>query len=49
MIFMEHEDKERTVTYGPIAKQWLCKQRPLIGNARNMHATIEERGYAIRF
>jgi hypothetical protein len=34
------------VAYRPVAKQWLCKQRPLLGNARNMHVTIEERVYA---
>jgi hypothetical protein len=26
------------VTYKPVAKRWLCKQRPLLGNARNIHA-----------
>jgi hypothetical protein len=26
------------VAYRPIVKQWLCKQRPLLGNARNIHA-----------
>jgi hypothetical protein len=25
-----------------IAKQWLCKQRPLLGSARNRRTTIEE-------
>jgi hypothetical protein len=26
------------VTFRPVAKRWLCKQRPLLGNARNMYA-----------
>jgi hypothetical protein len=26
------------VTYRPVAKRWLCKQRPLLGNARNIHS-----------
>jgi hypothetical protein len=30
-----------TVAYRHIDKRWLCKQRPLLGNALNMHATIE--------
>jgi hypothetical protein len=38
-----------TVAYRPIAKQWLRKQRPLLGNARNMQATIERRVYSNRF
>jgi hypothetical protein len=25
------------VTYRPVAKHWLCKQRPLLDNARNIH------------
>jgi hypothetical protein len=36
---------KNTVTYSPISKQLLCKQRPLLVNARNMHATIEERRF----
>jgi hypothetical protein len=31
------------VTYGLVASHWLCKQRPLLGKARNLHATIEKR------
>jgi hypothetical protein len=26
------------VAYRPVAKQLLCEQRPLLGNARNIHA-----------
>jgi hypothetical protein len=26
------------VAYRPVAKQWLCKQRSLLGNAGNMYA-----------
>jgi hypothetical protein len=26
-----------TVVYRPFAKRWLCKQQPLLGNARNVH------------
>jgi hypothetical protein len=26
------------VAYRPVAKQWLSKQRPLLGSARNIHA-----------
>jgi hypothetical protein len=26
------------VAYGPVAKLWLCKQRPLLGNIYNIHA-----------
>jgi hypothetical protein len=26
------------VAYRPVAKRWLCKQRPLLGNASNIHA-----------
>jgi hypothetical protein len=26
----------------PVAMRWLRKQRPLLGNARNMHTTVEE-------
>jgi hypothetical protein len=32
-----------TVAYRSVAKQWLGKQRPLLGNAHNMQATIKER------
>jgi DNA-directed RNA polymerase beta' subunit len=28
------------VTYRPVAKWWLCKQRPLLGNARNNRRTV---------
>jgi hypothetical protein len=31
------------VAYRPVAKQRLCKQRPLLGNARNMHARYNRR------
>jgi hypothetical protein len=34
------------VTYRPVVKRWFCKQRPLLGNAYNMHATTEQRSYA---
>jgi hypothetical protein len=30
---------ERIAAYRPVAKQWLCKQRPLLGNARNTYTT----------
>jgi hypothetical protein len=26
------------VAYRPVAKQWICKHRPLLDNARNIHA-----------
>jgi hypothetical protein len=26
------------VAYRPVARRWLCKQRPLLGNAHNIHA-----------
>jgi hypothetical protein len=26
------------VAYRPVAKQWLHKQQPLLGNSRNIHA-----------
>jgi hypothetical protein len=29
--------KKSIVAYRPVAKQWLSKQRPLLGNVRNMH------------
>jgi hypothetical protein len=29
--------------YGPVAKRWLCKHLPLLGNGRNIHA-ISNRG-----
>jgi hypothetical protein len=32
--------------YKPVARQRLCKQRPFLCNARNMHITIERRRYA---
>jgi hypothetical protein len=35
------------VVYRPVAKQGLCKQRPLLGNDCNMHATIEKQDYAV--
>jgi hypothetical protein len=31
------------VAYRPVAKQWLSKQRPLLGNARNIHACSNRR------
>jgi hypothetical protein len=31
---------ENIVAHRPVAKQWLCKQRPLLGNDRNAHARI---------
>jgi hypothetical protein len=31
------------VTYRLVAKRWLCKQRPLLGNARNIHARNNRR------
>jgi hypothetical protein len=37
------------IAYRPDAKQWLCKQRPLLRNALNMQATIERRGFVTRF
>jgi hypothetical protein len=30
---------QNIVAYGPIAKKWLGKQRPLLGNIRNIHAS----------
>jgi hypothetical protein len=30
------------VAYRPVTKLWLCKQRPLLHNARSIHTTIEE-------
>jgi hypothetical protein len=34
------------VAYRPVAKQWLCKHRPLLGNVRNIHPrTIQERRF----
>jgi hypothetical protein len=27
-----------TVVYRPVVKRWLCKQRPLLGNIRSIHA-----------
>jgi hypothetical protein len=32
-----------SVTYIPVAKRWLCKQRLLLGNARNIHARNNRR------
>jgi hypothetical protein len=32
-----------TVAYRPIAQQWLCKHRPLLGNVRNIHARNNRR------
>jgi hypothetical protein len=45
-IYGPHSERLRTiyeciVAYRPVAKRWLCKQQPLLGNARNMHATVE--------
>jgi hypothetical protein len=37
------EEIVNIVAHRPVAKQWLCKQRPLLRNVRNIHATIEER------
>jgi hypothetical protein len=37
---------DNIVVYRPVAKQWLCKQRPLIGNDRNI---VKRWGYATRF
>jgi hypothetical protein len=34
---------KNTVAYRPVAKRWLCKQRPLLGNARNIHARNNRR------
>jgi hypothetical protein len=31
--------RESIVAYGPVTEQWLCKQRPLLGNACNIHAS----------
>jgi hypothetical protein len=28
------------VAYRSVVKQWLCKQRPLLGKAHNTHVTI---------
>jgi hypothetical protein len=28
----------------PVAKKLLFKQRPLLGNVRDIHATVEQRG-----
>jgi hypothetical protein len=38
------------VTYKPVAKRWLCKQRPLLGNARNIIACNNRRNvfYVVR-
>jgi hypothetical protein len=33
---------ELIILYTPVVNLWLCKQRQLLGNARNMKATIEE-------
>jgi hypothetical protein len=38
-----------TVAYRLVAKRWLCKQRPLLGNARNIHVRTGQRCYATRF
>jgi hypothetical protein len=27
------------MAYGSVTKQWLCRQRPLLGNVRNYHAS----------
>jgi hypothetical protein len=34
----------------PVAKQWLCKQRPLLGNARYIHGAKIGKGvfYVVR-
>jgi hypothetical protein len=36
-VFYGIAHPEHSVAYGPTAKQWLCKQRPLLGNAHNIH------------
>jgi hypothetical protein len=40
---------EWSSAYRPGAEQWLCKQRPLLGNAHNIHARNNRMGYATRF
>jgi hypothetical protein len=37
------------VAYRPVAKRLLSRQRSLLGNARNMHATIEKPCYTTCF
>jgi hypothetical protein len=29
--------RKHIVAYGPVTKQWLYKQRPLLGDTRNIH------------
>jgi hypothetical protein len=31
-------NSKHILAYRPIAKRWLCKQRPMLGNARSIHA-----------
>jgi hypothetical protein len=39
--------REFIVAYRPVPKQWLSKQQPLLGNARNTHTTIEEQVFYV--
>jgi hypothetical protein len=46
-------DSNHTMAYRPVAKQWICKQLPLLGNTRNLHArnnrrTVFSKWHALR-
>jgi hypothetical protein len=38
LILRTYFSNLNNVAYRPVAKPWLCKQRPLLGNACNLHA-----------
>jgi hypothetical protein len=43
VLYSELINTEIIMSYRPVGKRWLCKQRPLLGNARNIHARNNRR------
>jgi hypothetical protein len=48
-FFRPNVKKQYIVAYRPVAKRWLCKLRPLLGNVRNIFARNNRTGLCNQF